>query len=245
MSWYVFASAAAAPGRVLGGAKQSRRQPGARGIATSLLLLAMTIGVLLVLMAPRQASADPHAVFYTDRGQAQVFYNVLAALNQADYVEPPLRPDPFVTPVPQPRVPSPTEPPIIESDIRVGNFIATGKYEAPPPRLAPPRVTRDAEGRIIRIDSDPLEPLETQERAPLPRLRVRTVTSDDGDVYFRERLERRAMSEQMRVELGHIACRIIEGIYGPRAARDPDAPQQQLQGSPCFASTESLVFLTQ
>ncbi|MDA1168765.1 MAG: hypothetical protein O3A36_00310 [bacterium] len=35
------------------------------------------------------ASADPHAVFYTDRAQEQLFYNTLAALNQADFVEPP------------------------------------------------------------------------------------------------------------------------------------------------------------
>lgn len=34
------------------------------------------------------AHADPHAVFYTDRAQEQVFFNTLAALNQADFVEP-------------------------------------------------------------------------------------------------------------------------------------------------------------
>ena len=36
---------------------------------------------------PRVALADPHAVFYTAIGQQQLFYNVLAALDQADYVE--------------------------------------------------------------------------------------------------------------------------------------------------------------
>ncbi len=36
---------------------------------------------------PRVARADPHAVFYTAIGQQQLFYNVLAALDQADYVE--------------------------------------------------------------------------------------------------------------------------------------------------------------
>ncbi len=39
-----------------------------------------------VVLAP-SAYADPHAVFYTDRAQEQLFFNVLAALNQADYVE--------------------------------------------------------------------------------------------------------------------------------------------------------------
>ncbi len=32
--------------------------------------------------------ADPHAVFYTVSGQQQLFFNMLAALDQADYVEP-------------------------------------------------------------------------------------------------------------------------------------------------------------
>lgn len=34
------------------------------------------------------AHADPHAMFYTTIGQQQLFFNVLAALDQADYVEP-------------------------------------------------------------------------------------------------------------------------------------------------------------
>lgn len=44
--------------------------------------------ILFTLQTP-SASADPHAVFYTDRAQEQLFYNTLAALNQADFVEPP------------------------------------------------------------------------------------------------------------------------------------------------------------
>lgn len=42
---------------------------------------------LLFLHAP-SASADPHAMFYTTTGQQQLFFNVLAALNQSDFVEP-------------------------------------------------------------------------------------------------------------------------------------------------------------
>ena len=41
----------------------------------------------ITLFSP-SAYADPHAVFYTDRAQEQLFYNTLAALNQADFVEP-------------------------------------------------------------------------------------------------------------------------------------------------------------
>lgn len=35
------------------------------------------------------AQADPHAMFFTSIAQKQLFFNVLAALDQADYVEPP------------------------------------------------------------------------------------------------------------------------------------------------------------
>lgn len=42
---------------------------------------------IFALFSPT-AHADPHAVFYTDRAQEQVFFNTLAALNQADFVEP-------------------------------------------------------------------------------------------------------------------------------------------------------------
>ncbi len=41
-----------------------------------------------MLIFVRPVYADPHAVFYTDRAQEQFFYNSLAALNQADFVEP-------------------------------------------------------------------------------------------------------------------------------------------------------------
>ncbi len=44
-------------------------------------------GVCMFAGFAPSAYADPHAVFYTDRAQEQLFYNVLAALNQADYVE--------------------------------------------------------------------------------------------------------------------------------------------------------------
>lgn len=50
------------------------------------LTCALVAGGMVV--PTHQAQADPHAVFYTAIGQQQLFYNVLAALNQADYVEP-------------------------------------------------------------------------------------------------------------------------------------------------------------
>jgi hypothetical protein len=55
-----------------------------------IVLLALFSFVIISFFAANAplALADPHAVFYTDRAQEQLFYNVLAALNQADYVEP-------------------------------------------------------------------------------------------------------------------------------------------------------------
>lgn len=46
----------------------------------------LALGVFLV--SSQIAQADPHAVFYTVSGQQQLFFNMLAALDQADYVEP-------------------------------------------------------------------------------------------------------------------------------------------------------------
>lgn len=48
----------------------------------------LAVGVLVFMGTTHIAHADPHAVFYTAIGQQQLFFNVLAALDQADYVEP-------------------------------------------------------------------------------------------------------------------------------------------------------------
>jgi len=154
---------------------------------------------------PKIAFADPHAVFYTDRAQEQLFFNVLAALNQADYVEPPDQPP-------------------IRSDARLGQFIRTGQY-IPDFRESERTARRNPDG-TIQV-SPPLESSEALS-VELPRIRVRQVTSDDGDVYFRERMERRARSEELRVMLGYIACRAAAHVLGPDSAEKerycPDSP---------------------
>ncbi|MDP3997216.1 MAG: hypothetical protein Q8P73_01815 [bacterium] len=69
-------------------------RPGRRFLVSVLLKhisVLLGVGVLLLAAAvifSRPAKADPHAVFYTAVGQQQLFFNVLAALDQADYVEP-------------------------------------------------------------------------------------------------------------------------------------------------------------
>lgn len=49
--------------------------------------LVLGLAVLSMVTNVRNAWADPHAMFYTAIGQQQLFFNVLAALDQADYVE--------------------------------------------------------------------------------------------------------------------------------------------------------------
>ena len=46
------------------------------------------VAIAIFSLFSSTAHADPHAVFYTDRAQEQLFFNTLAALNQADFVEP-------------------------------------------------------------------------------------------------------------------------------------------------------------
>lgn len=50
-----------------------------------LLLFGLIVGGVFGVSQP--AKADPHGVFYTAIGQKQLFFNVLAALDQVDYVE--------------------------------------------------------------------------------------------------------------------------------------------------------------
>jgi len=51
-------------------------------------IVVLLVAFLVFGMTTRPAQADPHALFYTTIGQQQLFYNILAALDQADYVEP-------------------------------------------------------------------------------------------------------------------------------------------------------------
>ncbi len=54
---------------------------------SSLALIGVFVFSLFFTSA-HPALADPHATFFTSVGQQQLFFNMLASLNQADYVEP-------------------------------------------------------------------------------------------------------------------------------------------------------------
>ena len=60
--------------------KNYRHRLSVGALVLCLLVLSMTTNV-------RNVWADPHGMFYTAIGQQQLFFNVLAALDQADYVE--------------------------------------------------------------------------------------------------------------------------------------------------------------
>lgn len=47
----------------------------------------VVLALISIIVGTHPVYADPHAVFYTTVGQQQLFFNVLAALDQADYVE--------------------------------------------------------------------------------------------------------------------------------------------------------------
>lgn len=52
------------------------------------VFLSAAASAFFVFLFATPAHADPHAVFYTVTGQQQLFFNTLAALDQAEYVEP-------------------------------------------------------------------------------------------------------------------------------------------------------------
>lgn len=145
------------------------------------VLLLVLIAALGLLLFPRAAFADPHAVFYTDNGFKQVFYAVLAALNQADYVEPPTQPTPIPSPSP---------------------------------------------GYIDEFNYTKLDPDEVR----LPRIRVRAVTPDDGDVYYRQQYAEVVRAARVRAELSALACKFYAWADPAEFDRHPEC-QQNIAGS--------------
>ncbi len=138
-------------------------------------LLFLLFGLLLVMgfaLRPKAALADPHAVFYTVKGQEQVFRNVLAALNQADYVEPPSTPAPPANPQP-----------------------------------------------FTEFDQQP-----DIDAVQLPRIRVRAVTPDDGDVYYRERVLELSRTLRAKVGLAVQQCLFYQW-FDPQEFQSHSCPQ--------------------
>lgn len=172
-----------------------------------LIIAFVALFSLGIFVFPREVFADPHAIFFTDRGQEQLFFNVLAALNQADYVEPPDRPS-------------------INADQRFGSFIRFGTYTEPTnqPQYT---ITRDPITGRLTVTGTPLEPNETT-GVELPRIRVRQVTSDDGDVYYRQRAAERALAEAQRASLTNLLCGFRRLYLGEEGARDCNAEEDAI-----------------
>lgn len=181
------------------GSRELRRGP----VAIWLLGIALAFGFLV---SPRVAFADPHAIFFTDRAQEQVFYNILAALNQADYVENPGQPS-------------------LDLPQKIGAYLVSGQQPSPqPPPALTPKIDPDT-GAIIGFDRFP--PLAKAEPIQLPRIRVRVVTPDDGDQYTRDLLQKRALAEAQRVELSNLLCGLRLLYLGEDGARECVAQAEQ------------------
>ncbi|TSC64348.1 MAG: hypothetical protein G01um1014106_160 [Parcubacteria group bacterium Gr01-1014_106] len=165
---------------------------------------ALVLGTLIaggLFIIPQAAFADPHATFFTNRGQEQLFFNVLAALNQSDFVEPPSGSTGSLN---------------ISSIERIGDHLRDGVVPTPQP------------SSLFTLTNRSLL-TEPAERIELPRIRVRQVTSDDGDVYFRERVAQRALVEAQRVEFTNLLCSFRLLYFGEIEAKEC-LEQQRLGG---------------
>ncbi len=197
---------------------RNKNKPGKGRLSRALGVFGAFLAIVGVVaatgfMLTRSAFADPHAMFYTNRGQEQVFYNVLAALNQADYVEPPSQ---EVSQSAQA-----TDPPKINADIAFGDMIAEGRESQ----------QGEEEDVYEYTKQDAETPIEPEERDNLPRLRVRQVTSDNGDVFFREQVIQRAIWEEKVAFLSYINCTDATLIYGPRDAQEKDLCPREDSGN--------------
>jgi hypothetical protein len=147
--------------------------------------------VLTLIVNTKVAHADPHGMFYTAIGQQQLFFNVLAALDQADYVETALDREARR----QSREEVDAEQPFARETESGGRF--TGQTE----------ISRDAAGESA---NDPAQ-------AGTPALLNRSVTLEGADLYT-DQLVREFGAESARrnaaAELLQTLCAFGFGIEG-------------------------------
>jgi len=150
------------------------------------------------------AHADPHAVFYTDRAQEQVFFNTLAALNQADFVEPGIPGQPY------------NRSDLVAKREQAENILPA---VSPVPNPSAPQVDR------FNTENNPLI---TSTKTDLPAILSRNITLEGNDLWTAylvnqfalETKTRRSVSELVRdlctAGLGRLGC-----------SNRPGAAQQQ------------------
>lgn len=144
--------------------------------------------IATVLLISPIAHADPHAVFYTDRAQEQVFFNTLAALNQADFVEPGILGQPY----------SRSE--LLAQRTNAAIF-------APNPTITPAPVQGSLDPN--QLFAGETNPLITETKTDLPAVLTRNITLEGFDLwtsYLVHQLALETKSRRSASELGRILC---------------------------------------
>lgn len=144
--------------------------------------------IATVLLFSPTAHADPHAVFYTDRAQEQVFFNTLAALNQADFVEPGIPGQPYS-----------------RTDLLARRTNAA--IFAPNPTITPAPVQGSLDPN--QLFAGETNPLITETKTDLPALLTRNITLEGSDLwtsYLVHQLALETKSRRSASELGRILC---------------------------------------
>jgi len=134
------------------------------------------------------AYADPHAVFYTDRAQEQVFFNTLAALNQADFVEPGLADSTGRT-----------------REQLLGRRTGAA-LTAPAPTVLPTANTQQT-----KLFAGEENPLVTSTHTDLPGILSRTITLEGNDLWTAYLVNQLALETKTRrsaSELARLYCAI-------------------------------------
>ena len=145
--------------------------------------------------------ADPHAVFYTDRAQEQLFYNVLAALNQADYVEPGIPGSPYS------RAQLVTD----RNNAATAQSIANGA-PSPLPYSTP-------------------NPVEQSTHTNLPSVVTRNITLEGNDLWTAYLYQQFALETDTRVALSELSRLYCENSLGRAGCSDQPGGAQQQQAT--------------
>src|SRR3989344_121211 len=151
---------------------------------------------LIIALHPSPALADPHAVFYTDRAQEQLFYNFLAALNQADYVEPGIPGSPY------------SRVKLVED--RAQQALLQSSINGAPSPI--PYITPN--------------PVENATRTNLPSVVTRNITLEGNDLWTAYLFQQFALETDVRRSLSKLSRIICTDALGQTGCNNQPGPSQ-------------------
>ncbi len=171
-----------------------------RKIILALFSLALTV-IFATSVTP--AHADPHAVFYTDRAQEQLFYNVLAALNQADYVEPGIPGSPY------------------------SRAQLTNNRDLTAFNQSIVNGTPDKNGQVNPVPYQSPNPVEAATHTNLPSVVTRNVTLEGNDLWTAYLYQQFARETDTRRQLSELARLYCEASLGRAGCSNQPGPAQE------------------